>query len=235
MREREGAHLLQGKIQMDDAYLGGKFPGGKASRGSENKIPIVADILLNDANNPIHAKITAVSGFSSEAIGAWAAHHLEPGSAVLSDGLACFRAVTTAGCSHHAVVTGGQHPKDLPAFRWINTLLSNLKTSFSGTFHALNFDKYARRYLGSCCFRFNRHFKMVEIAARIANAVCCCTPCTERDLRLAESYGQSSTRFVMSALEMASSISRAIMLAIDNLQSSSSILHSFASMILSRA
>jgi hypothetical protein len=51
---------------------------------------------------------------------------LAPVSAVLSDGLACFRSLTIAGCSDQVVVTGGKHPKDLPAFRWINTLLSNL-------------------------------------------------------------------------------------------------------------
>jgi hypothetical protein len=33
----------------------------------------------------------------------------------------------------------------MPEFRWINTVLSNVKTSFSGTFHALRFDKYADR------------------------------------------------------------------------------------------
>lgn len=40
-----------------------------------------------------------------------------PGSQVLSDGLACFRAVTTANCHHKSVVTGGKHPNDLPQFR----------------------------------------------------------------------------------------------------------------------
>ena len=49
-------------------------------------------------------------------------------------------------------------------------------------------DKYARRYLGGFCFRFNRRFSMIAMTERIANAVCCCTPCTERDLRLAEAY-----------------------------------------------
>ena len=38
-----------GKIQMDDAYLGGELSGGKAGRGSENKIPIVAAVSLNEA------------------------------------------------------------------------------------------------------------------------------------------------------------------------------------------
>ena len=64
-----------------------------------------------------------------------------------------------------------------------------LKTGFNGTFHAFNFDKYARRYLGGFCFRFNRRFSMVAMTDRIAHAFCCCMPCTERDLRVAEAYG----------------------------------------------
>jgi hypothetical protein len=112
-----------------------------------------------------------------------------PGSQALSDGLAFFRAVTTANCHHESVVTSGKHPNDLTQFRCINTLLGNLKTSFCGTFHAFNFDKYARRYLGGFCFRFNRRFSMTAMTERIVNAVCCCTPCTKRDLRLAEVYG----------------------------------------------
>jgi hypothetical protein len=158
MADREEAYLLRGKIQIDDSYLGGERPGGKAGRGSENKIPIVAAVSLNEAGHPIHARITAVSGFSSEAIGTWAREHLAPGSQV-------------------------------PQFRWINTLLGNLKTSFNGTFHAFNVDKYARRYLGGYCFRFNRRFSLAAMTERIANAVCCCMPCTERDLRVAEFYG----------------------------------------------
>jgi hypothetical protein len=171
---------------MDDSYLGGELPGGKAGRGSENKIPIVAAVPLNKAGHPIHVRITAVTGFSSDAISDLAKRHLRPGSQLLSDGLACFRAVTTANCQHKAVVTSGKHPNDLPQFRWINTLLGNLKTSFCSTFHAINFVSYARRYSGGFCFRFNPRFSMVEMTDRIANEVCCCIPCSERDLRLAE-------------------------------------------------
>jgi hypothetical protein len=30
---------------------------------------------------------------------------------------------------------------------------------------------------------------MDAMTERIVNAVCCCRPCTERDLRIAEAYG----------------------------------------------
>jgi len=46
-------------------------------------------------------------------------------------------------------------------------VLSNLKTSFSGTFHALRFDKYADRYLGAFSYRFNRRFDLAAIPGDI--------------------------------------------------------------------
>jgi len=55
--------------------------------------------------------------------------------------------IYVTGCSHAAIVSGGKHLSELPQFRWISTLLGNLKTSFNATFHAFNFDKYTRRYL----------------------------------------------------------------------------------------
>ena len=188
MSERDDCYVLQGEVQMDDAYFGGERPGGKAGRGSENKVPIVAAISLNAAGYPIHATISPVTGFTSEALVGWARQHLSSSCSVLSDGLACFRSVVAAGCSHTAVVTGGRHPNDLPQFRWINILMGNLKPSFSGTFHVFNFDKYSKHYLGGFCFLSSRRFKMAAMMERIANAVCVCNPCPERALRVAELY-----------------------------------------------
>ena len=60
MADREDAYLPQGKIQIVasgfrvavDSCLGGELPGGKAGRGSENKIPIDAAVSLNKAVHP---------------------------------------------------------------------------------------------------------------------------------------------------------------------------------------
>jgi hypothetical protein len=80
------------------------------------------------------------------------------------------------------VIVNGLHPNDLPDFRWINTVISNLKTSFSGTFHALKFD----RYLGAFCYRFNRRFNLEEMTGGILQATCNCIARLERLLRAAE-------------------------------------------------
>ena len=39
MRQREEGRQLTGRIQMDDAYLGGERHGGTAGRGSEGSWP----------------------------------------------------------------------------------------------------------------------------------------------------------------------------------------------------
>ncbi len=79
---------------------------------------------------------------------------------MLSDGLACFNAVTDAGCVHQPTVVAGRKPKDLPEFKWVNTVLGNLKTSFSGCYHALAFRKYGAQYLAAFTYRFNRRFEL---------------------------------------------------------------------------
>lgn len=39
MVAREDRYVLDGQVQVDDAYVGGERSGGKVGRGSENKVP----------------------------------------------------------------------------------------------------------------------------------------------------------------------------------------------------
>ena len=176
MADREARYLLEGKIQVDDAYLGGERTGGKVGRGSENKVAFVAAVSLNEADRPLRVRLTPVPGFTLKAVAAWAKEHLAPGSAVFSDGLACFGAVTEAGCSHQPTVIAGRKPKEVPEFKWINTVLGNLKTTLSGCYHAFDFRKYATRYLAAFCYRFNRRFDLRSLHQRLLIAAVGTTP-----------------------------------------------------------
>jgi transposase-like protein len=57
MAQRESTHRLEGAVQIDDAYLGGERSGGTPGRGSENKVPFVAAVSLNDEGNPQYVKL----------------------------------------------------------------------------------------------------------------------------------------------------------------------------------
>ena len=167
MCEREASTILSGRVEVDDAYLGGKQPG-KHGRGSENKIPFVAAVETNADGNPRRAVFSPVKAFNSAEIEAWARRSLSASATVVSDGLRCFRAVEAAGCTHEAQIVGkDQRSTEMGCFYWVNTVLSNIKTSIEGTYHAFDFSKYSKRYLAEVQYRFNRRFDLVSILRRL--------------------------------------------------------------------
>ncbi|TAN12287.1 MAG: IS1595 family transposase [Burkholderiaceae bacterium] len=133
-----------------------------------------------------YAKFTPVATFSLSEIGQWAGAHLAAGSMVFSDGLACFGAVAEAGCAHQPTVVGARKPRELPQFKWVNTMLGNLKRALSGSFHAFKFKKYASGYLAEFTYRFNRRFELRELPTRLLVAAAGCGPRTEWVIRTAE-------------------------------------------------
>lgn len=70
MTDREKRYLLEDKIRVDDAYLGGEYAGGKVERGSENNVPFIAGVSLTEEGRALRARLTSVSGFTSEAASA---------------------------------------------------------------------------------------------------------------------------------------------------------------------
>jgi hypothetical protein len=168
---REDSRQLSGRVEMDDAYLGGERSGGKVGRGSENKVPFIAAVQTTEDGQPVLACF-APSPFTKEAVAAFAAKSLVRPLTVVSDGLGCFIATEAFGVHHRVVTGGGKASVKLPQFKAINTVLSNLKTAMSGTYHAIKFDKYAHRYLAEAQYRFNRRFDLRAILPRLVRAAC---------------------------------------------------------------
>jgi hypothetical protein len=182
MAKRDERQPLEGNVQVDDAYLGGERPG-VGGRGSKNKVPFVAAVEVSDEGHPLRVKLNAVPTFSCKAITTWAKANLKPGCDVLSDGLACFAGVVDAGCAHSWVVVGDRKPRDLPQFRWVNTVLGNVKTMISGAHKAFKFGKYHERYLGAFSYRFNRRFDLRALVGGLIGHVARAKPQPERLIR----------------------------------------------------
>lgn len=170
MTEREQTTILGGRVEVDDAYLGGKLPG-KHGRGSENKVPFIAAVETSDEGHPKRAIFSPIATFSSAEVAKWAKASLSPNATVVSDGLACFRAVTASGCSHMAEIVGkGNKSTEMGCFNWVNTVLGNIKTAIEGTYHCFNFSKYLARYLAEVQYRFNRRFDLRSMFPRLLYA-----------------------------------------------------------------
>ena len=97
MMERDAGKRLTGRVEMDDAYLGGERSGGKRGRGSPGKTPIVAAVETTPEGQPVRLKPRRVAGFRRKAVATLARRAIAPESTVVTDGLACFRGVADAG------------------------------------------------------------------------------------------------------------------------------------------
>ena len=138
MKERDDETPLSGYIQLDDVYWGG-VQRGTRGRGAKGKRPFVAAVSMNGEGHPINMRFSVVTGFKTKELTSWAKAHLTPKSLVISDGLACFKGVEKADVFHHTIVTGGGSDcVKLPYFQWVNTMISNVKNSMHGTYHAIN-------------------------------------------------------------------------------------------------
>jgi transposase-like protein len=187
MYERQRHKRLSGRIEMDDAYLGGKR-SGKRGRGSQNKLPFVAAVETVEGK-PIKMHLRRVKGFRKAEINRYAKRSLTAGSLVVSDGLSCFEAVANAGCRHQPLVVGsGRQAAQHPAFKWVNTVLGNVKNALRSTFHAVR-KKHAPRYLAEFEYRFNRRFDLPSMVQRLVYVAARTPPMPYRLLILAWQYG----------------------------------------------
>lgn len=186
MHQRESSRRLTGRIEIDDAYLGGERTGGKPGRGSENKVSFVAAVQTTESGQPVLACLSK-RAFTKESILDFAHHSLAAPATLVSDGLGCFKAVQGTGIVHEPHITGGGAASVRnPKFLAVNTLLGNLKTAFSGTYHAFGFAKYSHRYLAQVQYLFNRRYDLRSLLTRLARVASCTSPCPLSRIRAAE-------------------------------------------------
>ena len=144
MAERDGAKRLDGRVEMDDAYLGG--------------------------HRPRKMKLLPVKGFRKKEVERLVGEHLTSASRLVTDGLSCWTAAAEAGLPHTAMVTGrGRRAAQWSPFKWVNTTLGNVKAAITGTYRQIS-PEHAGRYLASYAWRFNRRFQLDSLIPRLVHS-----------------------------------------------------------------
>ena len=186
MRLAESDRQLSGRVEIDDAYLGGERSGGKAGRGSENKVPFVAAVQTTEDGRP-HLACLSSRPFTKAALEDFIATSMALPLTLVSDGLGCFKVAAGMGAVHDREITGGGKASVLnEKFHAVNTLIGNVKTALTGTYHAIKFAKYGYRYLAEVQFRFNRRYDMPAMLGCLLRALAATPRRPERGIRVAE-------------------------------------------------
>ena len=106
MRARAEGRQLDGRVGIDDAYLGEGKTGGKVGRGSENKVTFIATVQTTPDGNPQFMCLRQ-QPFTLEDVVIFAASSIAPTATVVSDGLWCFDAVQIVGATHQRAARAG--------------------------------------------------------------------------------------------------------------------------------
>jgi len=181
MAGRDGRKRLSGRVEMDDAYLGGHRPG-KRGRGAAGKQPFVAAVSTTDERRPRKIKLLPVRGFRKREVSKLVAAHLASTSRVVTDGLSCWTAIDEAGLEHTAMATGGgKRAASWSPFKWVNTTLGDVKSAITGTCRRIS-PKHAGRYLASFAWRYNRRFQLGSLIPRLVHSAVRTVPLSHRQL-----------------------------------------------------
>lgn len=152
IRERleEDKPLLDGDVEIDESYFGGKKKGGKRGRGSENKTPVVG---IAQRKGKVEAQ--TVPNVQGKTILPMVADNVEKGSNIYTDEFKVYNALPAMGYHHETVphakkiyVLGNAHTNTLEGF-W-----SNCKNGIRGVYHSVS-SKYLQDYVNEYLFRLN--------------------------------------------------------------------------------
>lgn len=185
MKKHDDRTPLHSLVLIDDAYCGGKKHDGKRGRGASGKTPFVAAIQLSKKRRPLFIKFNKVAGFTKKEITAWGSKHLIKNTYVVSDGLNCFPGIEDANSNHFSISTSKSKDLSRIVFKWLNTVIGNVKTAIRGVYHSIS-DKHVPRYLAEYCYRFNRRFNMGAMIKILLKHSISTTPMPKRLLTKAE-------------------------------------------------
>ena len=151
MADRNEGYKLSGLVEIDDFYIGAPTENGKRGRGTDKNQVLVA-LSKNEKGHPLYVKMEVIEDMKKETVETFVTENIEAKSTLIADG---HRTIPTLK-SNYTIEARKLNPKKDPEhLKWIHTLISNLKSFVTGTFHGLD-SRHLQRYLHEFCYRFNR-------------------------------------------------------------------------------
>ena len=150
---RAGREKLSGKVQIDDAFVGGEEPGVKG-RQSFKKARIVVAVEIKEGDYGLgRIRIQHVPDFSATSLVPFVIHSVEEGSIVETDGWRGYNSVGEMGFQRIIQRINSSPENPLPH---VNRVITLLKRWLIGTHQGRVSLKHLQNYLDEFVFRHNR-------------------------------------------------------------------------------
>ena len=149
-----GREQLNGRVEVDETYVGGRKSGARG-RGAEGKT-LVLVAVEGSASKLGRVRFRCVDAASASNIEAFVTDYVSPGTTVITDGLPSYSKLQSLGFDHssHVLSTGGEAARK--ELDHIHLVISLLKRWLTGTHQGEISSDHLQAYLGEFAFRFNR-------------------------------------------------------------------------------
>jgi transposase-like protein len=152
---RTGRERLHGRVEIDEAYVGGKKTGPRG-RGAEGKTLVIVAVEGVDREKLGRVRFRCIPAITLECAEAFVTDYVEPGSVIVTDGWKSYNRLEKMGYRHEPYVqrTGGEEALD--QLNHVHLVISLLKRWLEGTHHGAVRPEHLQAYLDEFAFRFNR-------------------------------------------------------------------------------
>jgi len=152
---RAGRERLHGRIEVDEAYVGGQKEGARG-RGAEGKTLVLVAVEGGDREKLGRVRFRCVSAINGDTVDSFVTDYVEPGAIVVTDGLPVYDNLGNIGFDHrpHIVKSGGDTARK--QLEHVHLVISLLKRWLGGTHQGAVAPTHLQAYLDEFSFRFNR-------------------------------------------------------------------------------
>ena len=182
MYERDSLYTLQGTVQTDEIFIGGKQSKEARKITGTNKTAFLMGVEEGNRENPRFVTFEELEAIYDQHIVAAVERRIQKGSTLKSDGSGAYRKAKKKGYRHDLFVYANDPKSTAEHLKWVNLLTSNLKRFLLSTYHGV-FPKYRKAYLAEFAYRFNRRYWPDQVFDRLLYACIKAKPVTLPALR----------------------------------------------------
>ncbi len=169
----EDAKPMNGTIEVDETYIGGKHHG-TPGRGARGKTPVVG--LAHRDEGQVKATVTQDVKTRTVLPIIWDNVPRDVRNTICTDELASYNLVQKLGYTHRRVNHGkGEYASGLAHVNTVEGFWSLVKRGINGVYHAVS-PKYLQTYLNEYSFRYNHRKSETPMFGLVLNRVSALAP-----------------------------------------------------------
>jgi transposase-like protein len=152
---RSGRERLQGRVEVDEAFIGGQKEGSRG-RGAEGKTLVLVAVEGGEKQKLGRVRFRCVKHADQKSINQFIADYVEPESTVVTDGFKSYANISHAGYNHTPYIQSSRIASNTSQLEHVHLVISLVKRWLGGTHQGSVTPNHLQQYLDEYAFRFNR-------------------------------------------------------------------------------